>query len=268
MTEIKIDEAASPTDQLHVELLEFLRELGERVPELPTWEWLDGALAALVCCRGDIPMAEYLPLLMRDENGRMPFANLAETVRFERLWMRRWNQVVEQLDAELDDATAIPDGCLYEPHMVDWRGALLMARRDDPGAADDTELGELPDFGEVWADGFMSVVEIWPEEWVRPRDKELARELDAGLKAVAALLHDEADEAPVHAQIMDDGTPSTSREQFRRALDAAEAVAALRFVGRELGPRVPPRQVATKPGRNDPCPCGSGKKYKKCCGAG
>jgi hypothetical protein len=25
--------------------------------------------------------------------------------------------------------------------------------------------------------------------------------------------------------------------------------------------------VAAKPGRNDPCPCGSGKKYKKCCGA-
>ncbi|MCG8482885.1 MAG: SEC-C domain-containing protein, partial [Clostridia bacterium] len=21
-----------------------------------------------------------------------------------------------------------------------------------------------------------------------------------------------------------------------------------------------------KPGRNEPCPCGSGKKYKKCCG--
>ena len=24
---------------------------------------------------------------------------------------------------------------------------------------------------------------------------------------------------------------------------------------------------ADKVGRNDPCPCGSGKKYKKCCGA-
>ena len=24
---------------------------------------------------------------------------------------------------------------------------------------------------------------------------------------------------------------------------------------------------ASKVGRNDPCPCGSGKKYKKCCGA-
>ncbi len=26
--------------------------------------------------------------------------------------------------------------------------------------------------------------------------------------------------------------------------------------------------VSSKVGRNEPCPCGSGKKYKKCCGAG
>jgi preprotein translocase subunit SecA len=26
--------------------------------------------------------------------------------------------------------------------------------------------------------------------------------------------------------------------------------------------------AAAKVGRNDPCPCGSGKKHKKCCGAG
>jgi len=25
--------------------------------------------------------------------------------------------------------------------------------------------------------------------------------------------------------------------------------------------------IARKIGRNEPCPCGSGKKYKKCCGA-
>lgn len=32
------------------------------------------------------------------------------------------------------------------------------------------------------------------------------------------------------------------------------------------GTAVPPRPiVSTKVGRNDPCPCGSGKKYKKCC---
>ena len=28
----------------------------------------------------------------------------------------------------------------------------------------------------------------------------------------------------------------------------------------------PPRVVSKRIGRNDPCPCGSGKKYKKCCG--
>jgi preprotein translocase subunit SecA len=27
------------------------------------------------------------------------------------------------------------------------------------------------------------------------------------------------------------------------------------------------RRESPKVGRNDPCPCGSGKKYKKCCGA-
>ncbi len=27
-----------------------------------------------------------------------------------------------------------------------------------------------------------------------------------------------------------------------------------------------PVRATRKPGRNDPCPCGSGKKYKKCCG--
>lgn len=35
------------------------------------------------------------------------------------------------------------------------------------------------------------------------------------------------------------------------------------------GTPAPPKQVVRatpKVGRNDPCPCGSGKKYKKCCG--
>ena len=36
--------------------------------------------------------------------------------------------------------------------------------------------------------------------------------------------------------------------------------------GGTMDPKAPPRRVV-KAGRNDPCPCGSGKKYKKCCGA-
>ena len=34
------------------------------------------------------------------------------------------------------------------------------------------------------------------------------------------------------------------------------------------GAAAPVRRDMAKVGRNDPCPCGSGKKYKKCCGAG
>ncbi len=33
-----------------------------------------------------------------------------------------------------------------------------------------------------------------------------------------------------------------------------------------LPPPVEPIQSDQKPGRNDPCNCGSGKKYKQCCG--
>lgn len=34
-----------------------------------------------------------------------------------------------------------------------------------------------------------------------------------------------------------------------------------------IAPVTPVRHAQPKPGRNDPCLCGSGKKYKKCCGA-
>jgi len=33
------------------------------------------------------------------------------------------------------------------------------------------------------------------------------------------------------------------------------------------GGRLPDFKVGGKVGRNRPCPCGSGKKYKRCCGA-
>ncbi len=48
-----------------------------------------------------------------------------------------------------------------------------------------------------------------------------------------------------------------------------EQVAKETGTGAAAGARAAKRQPvkkAQKPGRNDPCPCGSGKKYKKCCG--
>ena len=38
------------------------------------------------------------------------------------------------------------------------------------------------------------------------------------------------------------------------------------FAGGKAPARKAPAKKAEKVGRNDPCPCGSGKKYKKCCG--
>jgi len=57
-----------------------------------------------------------------------------------------------------------------------------------------------------------------------------------------------------------------------RSLEAAEApVARVEAVGMTVSDMDralrPPEPVVADPkvGRNDPCPCGSGKKYKKCC---
>ncbi len=37
------------------------------------------------------------------------------------------------------------------------------------------------------------------------------------------------------------------------------------YVDGDINPKSAPRRVR-RVGRNEPCPCGSGKKYKKCCG--
>jgi preprotein translocase subunit SecA len=57
-----------------------------------------------------------------------------------------------------------------------------------------------------------------------------------------------------------------AREEAQAAMAAAE-IAALTPQGEVAAGKVKTivREVA-KVGRNDPCPCGSGKKYKKCCG--
>ena len=60
-----------------------------------------------------------------------------------------------------------------------------------------------------------------------------------------------------------DGKPLTHKEKslFRR--DSAKGVW---FFAEELSLKGAPVVLGPQPGRNDPCPCGSGKKFKKCCG--
>jgi uncharacterized protein len=66
----------------------------------------------------------------------------------------------------------------------------------------------------------------------------------------------------------EDGPPSVSNERLDLVGSAIWAVYELRQIARSLGPRIDPIRKAPEPGRNDLCPCGSGKKYKKCHGAG
>jgi uncharacterized protein len=63
-----------------------------------------------------------------------------------------------------------------------------------------------------------------------------------------------------------DGVPGapTSDELVAEACFAAQD---LRLFWMDRAPKPETRRVEATPGRNDPCPCGSGKKYKKCHGS-
>ena len=56
--------------------------------------------------------------------------------------------------------------------------------------------------------------------------------------------------------------------EIKRTEVAKQKVAALAGVGGDTSEAKKPvvRRASEKVGRNDPCPCGSGKKYKQCCG--
>lgn len=244
------------------ELEAILDDLRTRDEEIPQWEFCEGVMAALVCCRRPIPQDEYLPMLLGGgEAGELaPFADAEQRERFLALWRRRWQEVVTALDAEVE---SLEDEAAYQPEVMDVRGALLALP-----AAERATYGDeaLPSFAQVWALGFMYVVENWPEEWAAPRDKEAAEWLDVSLQAVVAMTEDDTAE-PAISPFGDDTPPSVSVERLNSFGDAIWAVYDLRELWKSIGPRVETVRKAAEPGRNDLCHCGSGKKYKKCHGA-
>ena len=54
--------------------------------------------------------------------------------------------------------------------------------------------------------------------------------------------------------------------QLRRAPMERQQVAKAVETPAEDGAKPVVKKHSDKVGRNDPCPCGSGKKYKNCCG--
>ena len=73
---------------------------------------------------------------------------------------------------------------------------------------------------------------------------------------------DESGEVSFEAHYEVKGVPQTMREDaFFRREDGRWY-----YVDGNVHRPEPYRREGPKIGRNDPCPCGSGKKYKKCCG--
>ena len=242
----------------------ILDDLRTRYDETPQWEFCEGFMAALICCRRLIMPSEYLPVLLAIGEEGMPdegsFADDAQQQRFFELWTRRWNDVAQALNAKVED---LGDEAAYFPEVVDLRGAVASLPEEARA-----EIGSEtpPSYAQIWALGFMYVVESWPEEWAAPRDKEAAQWLDEALEAIVALTDDDTD-PPTLSVYDENGAPSVSTQRLDAYASAIWAVYDLRELWRTLGPRQQTVHKAPTPGRNDPCPCGSGKKYKKCCGA-
>ena len=231
--------------------LDLLRETHE---ETPQWEFCEGFLAALVCMRREVPPDEYWPVLLGDDFRPM------QHMEFVWRWRRRWQEIASALD---DPVEVLEDERTYHPEALDLRGAILALPPEERSEGD---LLDLPSYAQVWALGFMYAVESWPEDWLPPRDATAAEMLDTALEDIVALTEDDTGE-PAISMYSDEGPPSVSDERLDAVAAGVWAVYALRQVWRSIGPRIEPVRKAAEPGRNDPCPCGSGKKYKKCHGA-
>lgn len=235
-------------------VLDALREHDENVP---AWEYCEGFLAALICTRRAVEPDEYWPVLLGP--GFRPM----EQMEFVWRWKRRWAEVQGALDAPVE---SLDDPRTYHPEVLDTRGALL-ALPDDQRSPDTPSPDDVPSFAQAWAVGFLDAVEVWAEDWQSPRDAELAAMLDDALDCIAALAADDTGK-PTISMHDENGPPSVSQQRADDFAEAIWAVYDLRQLWKSLGPRTAPLRKDAAPGRNDACPCGSGKKYKKCHGAG
>lgn len=95
----------------------------------------------------------------------------------------------------------------------------------------------------------------------RPAALDTALPVWQGLEIVAAEaggVGDEAGTVEFRARYLDRGRPGVLHETSRFAREHGRWV----YVDGRLHPAV----SKAAPGRNRPCPCGSGRKYKRCCG--
>jgi len=223
--------------------LDALQEVCERLagfdPRVSA-EWVDGAFAALLAGPSVPPGPEAVVTPLFGDAWERTFGDPDDVAQALEALQARWRVLRSQLDPDL----------IYDDPDTLQLAALLLTPDDAAG---------FP-LGTDWAHGFLAVTEEPAWGWDATPEPDA---VGAMLGPVSALLYDSAELLAWTTEHYRGAPPS--REQL--VDDAAYAVQDLRLWWLENAPRTAPRRVVAAPGRNDPCPCGSGRKYKKCHGA-
>lgn len=224
-------------------------------------EWADGWLAALACAPLRPSADAWLGAMLGDAFERA-FADPPDRAQALAVLEARLRVLRDQLDAEA--IVDRPDELRLDPLMYEWSDEDRRSAVAEGDLTQDEAQGLHT--GMVWAEGVLDGIEAWAALGAQldALEDEARSAFTALFERVQALvLHPhgkdwEAFRAAYHA----------AREPTRDDLvaDALYALQDLRLWWLDHAPRPETRRVAARPGRNDPCPCGSGRKYKKCHG--
>jgi uncharacterized protein len=231
-------------------------------------EWLDGALTALAVGPWQPPVQSWLGPLLGEEFERA-YADPADVATAERAVLARLARLRRELDPER--LWADPDTLHLSPLLLDFSDmpdpSTLPHWPTDPDerAAAQASAMAIRQGAAMWAEGFLDGTQLFPDVWV-PLDSAEARDQRDGLVGlIEALLMPTEAGAPAADGTAPEPSAPTAREQaIDNALFAAQD---LRLFWLDHPPKQAPRRVEVQPGRNEACPCGSGKKFKKCHGA-
>jgi len=222
---------------------------------------VDGWLTALAVGPVRLPEAAWLERLFGDTFERT-FADPEDHARALAVLLQRLQVLHAALDA--DALLARPDDLRLDPFFDEWTEEDRQHIVQEGVASAEDAAAMQP--GVLWATGVLAGLEALAEPWQLSNDDDaFAEEFDELVDHVAALsVGPDSDEWTSFVERCYGGR---APERDDLLANACFAMQDMRLLLLDHGPRPEPRRVAPQPGRNDPCPCGSGKKFKKCHGA-